>query len=91
MQKIQSKYTERLVMPSNAVSEDMVETWDGVKCRLKYISTMNNERGDYNDLLDDFCQELYECPFSSIRSIWIARLGSVSDFWNLVEMEKIDD
>lgn len=91
MQNIQSKYTERLVMPSNAASEDIVETLDGVKCRLKYISTMNNERGDYNDLLDDFCQELYGCPFSSIRSIWIARLGSVSDFWNLVEMEKIDD
>ena len=76
-------------MPSNAVSEDIVETTDGVKCRLKYISTMNNDRGDYNDLLDDFCQELYGCTFSSIRSIWIARLGSVSDFWNLVEMEKI--
>lgn len=91
MQKIQSKYTERLVMPSNAASEDILETTDGVKCRLKYISTMNNERGDYNDLLDDFCQEFYGCPFSSIRSIWIARLGSVSDFWNLVEMEKIDD
>lgn len=78
-------------MPSNAASDDILETTDGVKCRLKYISTMNNERGDYNDLLDDFCQDLYGFPFSSIRSIWIARLGSVSDFWNLVEMEKMDD
>ena len=89
MQKIQSKYTERLVMPSNAASEDILETTDGVKCRLKYISTMNNENGNYDELLDDLCREMYDCPFSSIRSIWIARLGSVSDFWNLVEMEKI--
>ena len=89
MQKIQSKYTEMLVIPSNAAKDDIVETTDGVKCRLKYISTMKNDDGAYNDYLDDLCDTLYKCPFATIRSIWIARLGSVSDYWSLVKMEKI--
>lgn len=90
MQGIQSKYTEYLLAPENAIgSEDIVVTTDGVKCKLAYQSTWNNEGGRFDDRLEDVCQKYYGCPFSTIRSIWISRIGNLGVFWHLVKMEKV--
>lgn len=88
MKRINCKYAEFLIAPSNAIQDTEVVTNDGVECRLKYISTCNNKDGEYDGLLDDACQRYYGCSFSTIRSIWIGRLGIVDDYWNVVKMEK---
>lgn len=90
MQKIQSKYTEYLLAPANAIgSDDVVVTTDGVKCKLVYQSTWNNEGGRFDDRLEDVCQTYYGCPFQTIRSIWISRVGILSEYWHLIKMEKV--
>lgn len=89
MKRISCKYSEYLFAPSNAVSGEDVETSDGFKCRLSYISTWNNEDGEYDDVFENLCQKYFMCSFHTIRSIWISRLGFVSGFWNLVKMEKV--
>ena len=90
MQGIQSKYTEYLLAPANAIGrEDIVVTTDGIRCKLVYQSTWNNEGGRFDDQLEDVCQKYYGCPFSTIRSIWMGRLNYLSDYWHLVKMMKV--
>lgn len=88
--KIQCKFAEWMLAPSNAIQQaETYETMDGVTCRLKYISTWNNSGGDYDEELEDVCQSKFGCPFSTIRSIWISRLGRVDVYWHLVKMIKV--
>lgn len=87
--KIQCKFAEYMLAPANAIMDaDTYETMDGVTCRLKYISTWNNSDGSYDEALEDVCQRKFGCSFSTIRSIWISRLGSVDVYWHLVTMIK---
>ena len=90
MYRINCKYAELLLAPANAICGDQVETTDGVKCRLEYQSTYNNDDGAFDERLDDICNEQYGCPFQTIKSIWISRLGSVSTYWHLVKMVKLE-
>lgn len=89
MQKIQCKYADAIIAPANAVVDDEVETMDGVKCRLSYQATFDNENGRYDEILDDLCQRFYSYPFCSIRSIWIGRIGRVSNYWHWIKLIKI--
>lgn len=89
MRKINSKYAEYLLAPANAITDDEVETLDGVRCKLVYQETCNNSDRSYDERLNDICQRYYGCPFSTIRSIWIGRLNYLSDYWHLVKMVKI--
>lgn len=90
MYRINCKYTELLLAPANAIGGNLVETEDGVKCRLVFQSTMNNVDGAFDGRLDEICNEQYGCPFQTIKSIWISRLGSLSEYWHLVKMVKIE-
>ena len=90
--KIQCKYAEFVMAPSNALSGGLgeeYETIDGVKCLAKPYSSWNNSSGDYDSTFNDLCIKYFSCPFSTIKSIWIARLGFVDSFWHLVKMEKV--
>lgn len=93
MQRINCKYTEYLLVPDNAIGrtycDDEFMTDDGVRCRLEFQMTCNNKDGLFDDDLDRDCLRHYGCHFSSIRSIWIGRLGQVDDFWHLVKMVKL--
>lgn len=93
MRRIQCKYTEQLFAPANALEEGIrgnYLTMDGVECYAEPNSTWNNDDGEYDERFDELCDKLYGCPFSTIRSIWIARLGHVDQFWHLVRLVKND-
>lgn len=89
MQKIKCNYTEYLLVPANGVEFGDVETADGVKCHLEFQATWHNADGRFDDELESVCQKYYNFPFSSIRSIWISRLGRVDDYWHLIKLLKI--
>lgn len=87
--KIQSKFVERLLVPDNGICRGEVETADGVMCRTEFQTTWNNAGGYFDDELEDVCQREYSCSFQAIKSIWISRLGHLSDYWHLVKLIKI--
>ena len=89
MQKINCKFAEHLLVPANGIEFGDVETVDGVKCHTSFQATWNNRDGFFDDELESVSQKYYNCPFSTIKSIWISRLGRVDDFWNLVKLIKI--
>lgn len=87
--KIQSKYTNRLLLPANGLPGYEFETRDGVPCRATLIATWNNSDGRYDAELECVCQDLFSQPFSFIRSIWLGRLGHLDNYWHLIAMEKV--
>lgn len=87
--KINSKFVEKLVVPDNGIARGIVETTDGFRCRAEFRTTWNNADGFFDDELENVCQSEYGCPFGAIRSIWIGRLGNVSDIWHLVKLIKL--
>lgn len=89
MTRINAKFAEYLLAPANGIQNEELETMDGIRCRPEFQATWNNAGGSYDDELEGVCQKYYGCTFQSIRSIWIGRLGYVSDFWHLVKLIKI--
>lgn len=93
MRKIDCKFADVLIVPHNAVNPSAIdclyETRDGVVCRLAFESGVNNEGGQFDDFMERKCKELYGCGFSSIKSLWLGRLGRLDDYWHLVKMIKI--
>ena len=87
--KIKAKFAEKLLVPENGIEFGEVETSDGVLCVTEFLATWNNDRGMFDDELDSICQREYGCSFQAIKSIWIGRLGQVSDYWHLVRLIKI--
>lgn len=84
------KYAGEVLIPENGIGNgEEFRTSDGVDVRVRYISTWNNKDGAYDEELDDLCQRKWGVTFSSIRSVWFARLGRVGDFWHLVKMIKV--
>lgn len=90
MERIQCKYADRVLIPSNGTpkSEEVV-TSDGVRCRMKFLATWNNEGDRYEKEFEGICQQKYKASFRAIRSIWIARLGHVDNYWHLINLIKL--
>lgn len=90
MTSIQCKYNKFVLFPHNAIKDwtnigDFV-TADGKECSVKWIAGWNNDKGAYDEALDDCCRRLYDMEFKAIRSLWIPRLGFCDDMWHLVEL-----
>lgn len=64
------------------------ETIDGHKVKLKFILGCDNSKGDEFKLLQNVCSNVYDMKFEVIQSHWYARLGNLSGFWYLIEMNK---
>lgn len=91
MQRIDCRFSDKIMIPSNGIiaSEPTASTADGVKVKVKFCGTWNNENGRYDDELDDVCLRLWGVPFLTMRSIWISRLGSVSNYWHYIQLVKL--
>ena len=92
MMRLQSKFTEYLLAPANALYsgvEGEYLTTDNIRVMAFLDTVWNNAEGYYDDELDRVCEYRFKCPFRFIRSIWIGRLGSVSDYWHLIKLKKI--
>lgn len=88
MKLIQCKYVPQVVVPSNALSfpDCEYQTLDGKFCTLKIQIGWQNKDRDFDGELDEMCRRYHNCSFDVIRSIWLSRLGRVSDFWYLAEL-----
>lgn len=63
-------------------------TTDGHKVRIKLIGCCNNSKGDEHEWLQDVAEKTYGLKFETIQSNWFARLGNLSGYWHLIEMEE---
>lgn len=63
-------------------------TTDGHRVRIKLIGCCNNSKGDQYEWLQDVAEKTYGLKFETIQSNWIARLGNISGYWHLIEMEE---
>ena len=61
---------------------------DGEVVDAKFLCGWENSDRRYDGELDRICKELFNAPFESLRSMWISRLGTVSDYWHLIEFKK---
>ena len=89
MKRLNCKFVDRLIVPANAISTGRCVTNDGVECNVSYICTWKNSDGKYDAELEEACQRYHGCSFSFIKSVWISRLGSVSDYWHLAKLINI--
>lgn len=64
-------------------------TTDGYKVRIKLIGCCNNSKGDQSEWLQHMCENTYGLKFEVVRSNWFARLGKLSGYWHLIEMEEV--
>lgn len=65
-------------------------TTDGYKVRIKLIGCCNNSKGDELEWLSNACEKTYGLKFEVVQSHWYARLGNISGYWHLIEMEKVE-
>lgn len=63
-------------------------TTDGHKVRIKLIGCCNNSKGDQYEWLQHVCDKTYGLKFEVVQSHWYARLGNLSGYWHLIEMEE---
>ena len=63
-------------------------TTDGYKVRIKLIGCCNNSKGDEYEWLQNICGNIYGVKFEVVQSNWYARLGNLSGYWHLIEMEE---
>lgn len=64
-------------------------TTDGHRVRIKLIGCCNNSKGDQHEWLQDMAEKTYGLKFETIQSNWFARLGNISGYWHLIEMEEV--
>lgn len=64
-------------------------TTDGHRVRIKLIGCCNNSKGDGSEWLQVMAEKTYGLKFEIIQSNWFARLGNLSGYWHLIEMEEI--
>lgn len=64
-------------------------TTDGHRVRIKLIGCCNNSKGDQYEWLQDVAEKTYGLKFEAIQSNWFARLGNLSGYWHLIEMEEV--
>ena len=97
--RIESKFADVILLPSNAIESDFWTSEKGVKatfitsddviCKARWLCTWRNFEGSYDDLLDSICTARWNAPFVTIRSLWLSRLGKVDEFWHLIKLERI--
>ena len=63
-------------------------TTDGYRVRIKLIGCCNNSNGDQYEWLQNLCEKTYQLKFEVVQSHWYARLGNISGYWHLIEMEE---
>ena len=64
-------------------------TSDRKKVTIKLLGCCNNSKGDEFEWLAHVCEKTYGLPFESVQSNWFARLGHLSGYWHLIEMEEV--
>ena len=94
MGKIATKYNAKALLPAVLLEGiqhgEVVETKDGVKCRIEYIGTWNNENGWCSQDLDVITRNLYGQPFAMVQQVWNSRMR-IDGWWHKVKMTRAED
>ena len=64
-------------------------TTDGYRVRIKLIGCCNNSKGDEYEWLENIAEKTYGLKFEIIQRNWYARLGNLSGYCHLIEMEEV--
>lgn len=72
-------------MKNNAV----FVTSDGHRVRIKLIACCNNSNGGQYEWLQNVAEQIYGLKFEPIQSNWFARLGNLSGYWHVIDMEEV--
>lgn len=97
--RIEAKYNETVFCPVNALEDRFFRTpggdgdvtlvtLDGVECSVEFITAWNNSDGRYDAEFDELCRKRFGVPFQSVRSVWVARLSKISDYWYLLKLTR---
>ena len=91
--RINCDYSEYVLVPHNAIEKIAVgcyyRTRNDTLVRGKFLCTWNNSDGSYDEELDEISLKYWNVHFPAIRSMWIARIGNVDNFWHLIKLNKI--
>jgi hypothetical protein len=66
-------------------------TTDGKIVRLHHIAPWNNCDHGFDAEFDEMCKEKFGMPFSTVQSQWFARLRYLDGYWDLIDLELVDD
>lgn len=96
MKQLPLKYKRETIIPNDIIkgdkkSDEKYTLITGEIVYIEYLSGFNNKEGEFNEILEMKCQETFGLSFSRVRSIWISRLGKVSDIWHCVKLVKEDE
>ena len=64
-------------------------TTDGHRVHIKLIACCNNSRGDEHKWLQNVAEMTYGLKFEVIQRNWYSRLGNLSGYWYLIEMQEV--
>lgn len=83
-------YKEQILIPSVLLKDTTEEavTRDGVKVRLRFIGTYNNENGECANVLDWIAMKLYDVHFVLIEKKWSSSFH-IDNHWHYVELNPI--
>lgn len=93
---IRAKFSEWILCPHEAIdrrffseSGKFLMTEDGIVANPKFTASFDNSDGSYDEILEFYSMDRFGIPFSSIKSLWIARIGTFSSCWHLIKLERI--
>lgn len=66
------------------------ECMGGERVRVEWIGVYRNEKGESARELENLAQRLYGWSFARLQSTWIARLGKVDGWWDLLKLVKVE-
>lgn len=85
------KFSSVAIIPSELTDRKHVcqkyKLVGGEVVTLRFLGTWDNRKGEYDDMFDKECRELYDIDFASFKSVWKRRLGALSEYWHKVELE----
>lgn len=96
--RLAAKFADFILCPKNALDAEVfkqgerefrVTTKDGRECVASFEAVWDNTDGLFDEDLEGYCQYSWGLAFRSIRSVWISRLGSVSDMWYLLRLRSV--
>lgn len=66
------------------------ECLGGERVRVEWHGIYRNEKGESERELESLAQRLYGWSFARLQSTWIARLGKIDGWWDLLRLVKVE-